>query len=42
MKFVSVLVKRSRLNGGNLRYSILPSNLFINWKEKANVNVPSV
>lgn len=36
MHFVSVLVKRSRLRGGNLRYSILPSNPFIHWKEKAH------
>lgn len=41
MKFVSVIVKRSKLNGGNLRYSILPTNLFVQWKEKAHV-LPSL
>jgi hypothetical protein len=33
MKFVSVMIKRSKLNGGNIRYSILPTNLFIHMKE---------
>lgn len=34
IRFVSVLVKRNKFNGGNLRYSILPTNLYVNWKEK--------
>lgn len=29
MKFVFVMIKRSRLKGGNVRYHILPSNMFI-------------
>ena len=33
MKFVSVMIKRSKLKGGNVRYSILPTNLFIHLKE---------
>jgi len=29
MKFVKVLVKRSRLNGGSLVYWIIPSNVLL-------------
>jgi hypothetical protein len=42
MNFVSVIVKRSKLRGGNLRYSILPTNPFIHWKELANGHLSRV
>lgn len=29
IKFVSVIVKRSKLKGGNIHYSVLPSNILL-------------
>jgi len=29
MKFVSVMVKRSKFNGGNIHYSVLTSNILL-------------
>lgn len=33
MRFVSVMIKRSKLKGGNVRYSILPTNLLLHMME---------
>jgi hypothetical protein len=30
MQFVDVLIKRSKLKGGNVRYKVLRSNLLLN------------
>lgn len=36
MKFVNVMIKRSRLRGGNVYYTVLPTNLLLKMKGSIN------
>jgi hypothetical protein len=36
MHFVKVMIKRSRLKGGNVYYSVLPTNILLKLKGSIN------
>ena len=36
MHFVKVMIKRSKLHGGNVYYSVLPSNILLKLKGSIN------
>ena len=31
-RFIPILIKRSKFRGGNVRYSVLPSNMYLHMK----------